>query len=92
MLRLLECYILHAIGELPEADAENLRAMEPQLATIHNASGSWDEIIAAGMEFPPNMPDLVRGMWDKNRKIASDGGENLLPEHFAMMFVDANLA
>jgi hypothetical protein len=91
LLRLLECFVLKAINELSVADAENLRLMQPKLAQIYGEQGSWDQIIAATMHFPENMPTLIREMWDRNQAIAKQQNATLSPQQFAEMFVDQNL-
>lgn len=92
LLRLLECFVLKAINELSAVDAENLKSMQPKLAKIYGKQGSWDQIIAATMEFPENMPILIREMWDRNQGIAKQQNVTLAPQQFAEMFVDQNLA
>lgn len=92
MFRLLECYVLKALDSLSTQEAETLAAMEPKLTEIYGRSGSWDQIIASAMKFPDNLPELIRGMWDKNQKIAEDNNLILEPQEFAEMFVDQNLS
>lgn len=92
LLRLLECFVLKAINELSAADAESLRTMQPKLALIYGRQGTWDQIIATTMEFPENMPTLIREMWDRNQVIAQQQSTTLAPQQFAEMFVDQNLA
>lgn len=91
-LRLLECYVLKAIGALSTSDAANLAAMQPKQAQIYSASGTWDQIIASSMHLPENMPLLIQNMWQKNQKTAAEKNILLTPQHFAEMFVDHNLA
>lgn len=91
LLRLLECYTLKAINELPESDEANLAEMAPKLAQIYKHSGSWFEIIAAVMKLPDNMPQLINDMWRRNRDIATAQNLQLSPQQFAEMFVDQNL-
>ncbi len=90
-LRLLECYVLWAIDELPLARAQTLREMTPTLRSTYHVEGDWQEIIAAVMELPENMPSLIRDLWVKNQQIARQAGATLTPQQFAEMFVDENL-
>lgn len=92
LLRLLECYVLWVIKELPEKDATTLKEMTPKLQLIYGRSGAWHQVIASVMELPSNMPALIQQMWAKNTDIARTRGVNLSPEQFAEMFVDQNLA
>jgi hypothetical protein len=91
LLRLLECYVLKSLDLLPESDGRNLTTMQPKLAQIYGKQGTWDEIIAATMELPKNMPSLIRDMWARNQEIAKANGVTLTPQQFAEMFVDQNL-
>jgi hypothetical protein len=91
LLRLLECYVLKAIHQLDESHEVALKAMESKLAEVYAKTGAWDQIIAAVMELPENMPTLIRQMWERNQEIARASGVSLSPQHFAEMFVDANL-
>lgn len=89
-LRLLELYVLKAIGKLPDSSEANLRKMQPNLAEEFGFNGSWDEIVAAAMEFPPNMPQLIVQMWQRNQEIAKCNNLTLSEQQFAELFVDKN--
>jgi hypothetical protein len=91
MLRLLECYTLHALGLLDHASEANLVAMTPKLRTLYSAEGEWHNVIEKVMQLPTNTPELIRELWIKNQKIAKDNDVVLSPQEFAEMFVDANL-
>lgn len=88
-LRLLECYVLDAIGGLDNKQCEALRKMEPQLRKIHGMSGSWVDIVAKLMDFDDTLPDQIRKIWKRNldrlgKDVVAD------PEEFAMQFIDQN--
>jgi hypothetical protein len=91
LLRLLECYVLWSIGALEPKDQVLLTQMEPKLRDTYQLDGTWHEVVAGVMDFPPNMPDLIRASWERNSGKARAVGEELQPEHFSEMFVDANL-
>ena len=91
LLKLLESYVLWTIGQLPEKDAVLLKEMTPKLQSIYGMQGDWQQIIGAEMQFPPNMPTLVKDLWTKNTEIARTNGVALTPQQFAEMFVDNNL-
>ncbi|MCB1079106.1 MAG: hypothetical protein KDM64_14895 [Verrucomicrobiae bacterium] len=91
LLRLIELYVIDAIGELQPSDAENLKSMTPKLQELYKTEGDWRAAISKAMAFPDTMPDAIRGMWTKNQDLARQNGEILKPEDFAMMFVDANI-
>jgi len=92
LLRLLELYVLWALGELSQADQCTLEGMAPKLQAIYGGGRQWHEAIAAAIQMSPEMPAIIRGMWTKNFEIARANGLTLSPQKFAEMFVDENLA
>jgi hypothetical protein len=90
-LKLLDCYVLWAIGELPEENVRSLKEMTPKFRLIYGKEGDWQQIVSAVMELPPNMPTLVKELWVKNTEIARKNGVTLTPLRFAERFVDNNL-
>jgi formate dehydrogenase maturation protein FdhE len=91
LLRILECYVLWAIGELGNVEEAKLSGMEPQLRQALKQQGNWREVIEKAMEFPGNMPEMIRANWEKNQSIAKQQHRELAPQQFAEMFVDSNL-
>jgi hypothetical protein len=63
-LRLLDCYVLDAIGHLDEQQKQSLHAMEPKFSAVYNTTGSWQDIVAAQMNFPPELPSEIRRIWE----------------------------
>jgi hypothetical protein len=90
-LRLLECYVLWVIDQLPEIYAKKMQEITPKLQSIYKIEGNWQEIIATVMQLPSNMPELIREVWAKNINIAKKNDVVLTPQQFAEMFVDKNL-
>ncbi len=91
LLRLLELYVIWAVGLLPDEDAKRLTAMAPKLTDTFGGDGSWQDALAVTMQMPENMPDLIRDMWAKNQAIAASQNSTLDVQAFAEMFVDRNL-
>ena len=92
LLRLLELYILKAIGELPLVELETLTRLAPKLQAVYGGNGQWDEAVGAAVHMPADMPQSIREMWDKNLEIArANNVPPLSPQKFAEMFVDENL-
>lgn len=91
LLRLLECYVLRAIGALPDKEAQALASMTPKLREIYGHDGDWPEIVAATVNLPPEATVAIKGMWERNQKIASENNVTLSAQAFAEMFVDENL-
>jgi hypothetical protein len=91
LLRLIELFVIDAIGELQPKDAANLEAMTPKLQELYRTAGDWREAVSKAMAFPDSMPEAIRAMWAKNRQIAVQNGVTLSAEEFAVMFVDSNI-
>lgn len=92
LLRLLELYVLRAIGELPQSEQQTLERMAPKLQSLYGGSGEWHEAIAASVHMPADMPIAIRDMWARNLEIARSNGVTLAPQAFAEMVVDDNFA
>jgi hypothetical protein len=92
LVRLLECYVLWAIGALHPADEAQLDELAPRLAELYDLDGNWHQIVAGVMNLPTNMRDIVVGHWERSRDLAQERGEMLAPQWFAETFVDAHLA
>jgi hypothetical protein len=90
LLRLLECYVLHTIGELPDETKAKLENMSFKLSEVYGHSGNWNEIIEKTMSFSEETKEQIIQIWNKNVAIAKDADEYLEPEHFCQLFVDQN--
>lgn len=91
LLRLLELYVIWAIGQLSDGDALRLKAMAPKLTDTFGGDGTLQDALETTMHLPGNMPELIRDMWASNQGIAAANGVELHPQQFAEMFVDSNL-
>ncbi|AEG49274.1 hypothetical protein Sphch_1586 [Sphingobium chlorophenolicum L-1] len=89
-LRLLDCYVLQAIGKLDTAQMVALTQIEPKLSQIYGVKGPWQEIVANQMDFPANLSDEIEQTWEAGRLRAADQGLEVDPGEFARQFVDAN--
>ncbi|TIU47173.1 MAG: hypothetical protein E5W19_23200 [Mesorhizobium sp.] len=90
LLRLLDVYVLWAIGELSQESEEGLKRMAPKLQSLFGGDGQWHDAVAQSMHMPEGMPAAIRDMWRRNVEIARVNGTTLPPERFAEMFVDEN--
>ena len=90
LLRLVDSYVLDAIGHLPpEVDAK-MTEMEPSFRKTFGASGSWREIVAAQMRFPDGLPDAIREVWTMGRvRFLAEQGYEPDPAQFTQSFVDS---
>ncbi|MFI4875711.1 MAG: hypothetical protein ACIALR_10250 [Blastopirellula sp. JB062] len=91
-IRLLECYILSAIDELPPVYEEKLSEMGPALKESYNLEGGWREVVAQVMQFPDTVDDELRQMWTHNQAVAAQNNQILSAEAFAQAVVDQNFA
>ncbi|MCC9606685.1 hypothetical protein LOC68_16620 [Blastopirellula sp. JC732] len=89
-VRLIECYILSAIDELPAVYEQKLVEMVPALKETYNIEGTWREVVAEVMQFPDSIDEELRGMWNHNQAIAAQKNQILSAEAFAQAVVDQN--
>ncbi|MUV13494.1 hypothetical protein [Noviluteimonas gilva] len=91
-LRLLECLALDAIGALDDEQRAALEEMAPKLGESLNFDGTWQQIVAAQMNWGEGIEEAIREVWDRNRETAKEQGIELTTDEFAMLFADANSA
>lgn len=91
-LRLLDGYVLRAIGELGLSEEAELTIMEPMLADIPGVSARWFDIVAARMRFADDMPLLIAELWEQEKANGSDLVPCVTPAEFTRLFVDVNFA
>ena len=88
-LRLLDSYVLDAIGKLDPEEDTILTVMEPKFHKTFVTTGSWREIVVARMNFPAGMAGAIREVWEKGRvKYLAAQGSEPDPAEFARHFVD----
>ncbi len=91
MLRLLECYVLKAIGCLPPETETQLLKLAPNLEKTFGSRGPWCDMIAKRMGFSSDLPEYLRGLWLQNLAATAEQ-TRLSPEHFAQYIVDSNFS
>ena len=90
-LRLLDSYVLAAIGKLDDANSEWLAAAEPNFRAVFEAEGTWQEIVEQRMQFPERMEATIREIWEKGSvKFIEKTGDQPDPVQFTYEFVDKN--
>lgn len=87
-LRLLECYVLEAVGQLHEEQRATLLKMEPQICQVYQRDGAWFEVINAEMGFTEDTVTQIRQVWAANLEKAKEMGASIDPNAFAMEYVD----
>ena len=89
-LKLLDCYVLRAIGQLDEAQEAALQSIEPQLAGVYGKEMPWFEVVSDQMEFPDDIDASIRQVWVAAQMKADDLEEQIDPAAFTRQFVDTN--
>lgn len=89
-LRLLDAYVLDAIGHLDAATQEGLVAAEPELRQSYGLQGGWRDIVVARMNFPEGMAGAICEVWEKGRvRFVAANGHEPDPSAFARTFIDS---
>jgi hypothetical protein len=91
LLKILEAFVLDAIGELEPSQLTVLEKMTPKLQQIYNSTSSWQDIVIEVMHWNPEIQPAIRALWEKNQVVARSTGRTLSPAEFAVMFVDENV-
>ncbi|WP_066554221.1 hypothetical protein [Croceicoccus bisphenolivorans] len=90
-LKLLDAYVVDAIGHMDGATELELAAMEPQMRGALGLSGDWRSLVEQRMKFPAGMSGAIREVWDKGRlKFIAGNGREPDPLEFTIHFVDTN--
>jgi len=88
-LKLVDSYVLDAIGHLDAATDAALTAMEPNFHRTFNTTGSWREIVVGQMQFPEGMAGAIREVWEKGKvRFVEATGKEPDPVEFTRTFVD----
>lgn len=90
-LRLLDSYVLDAIGHLDAEAQVMLTRLEPKFHKAFNTPGDWRTIVVTTMQFPDGMPGAIREVWEKGRvRFVEANGHDPDPVEFTHIFVDTN--
>jgi hypothetical protein len=90
-LKLVDAFVLKAIGHLDPSQDEALQQMTPKLQETFKRPGTWEEIVMAELRFDPEIRAAIRGLWEKNQAIARQEGVSLTPLEFTELFVANNV-
>ena len=89
LFRLLESYVLDAIGELEPADeavtARTVRA-------VFQSKQPWREVLSEQFGFTEVLRDQLVTLWTEGQEAARAQGTELKPGAFATMVVDENFS
>lgn len=90
-LRLIDCYVLDAIGHLDDEQARRLEEMTPKFRDVFGVPGTWREIVERRMDFPADMATAIRRVWDEGHdRFVEEAGREPDPAEFTQVFVDTN--
>jgi hypothetical protein len=90
LLRLLDCYILDVIGELPVQQKEVLEKLEPRLHEVFGSTGNWREIVEEQMAFLPSVALGIESVWAGFQANEQRLGRKPSPAEFVREFVSQN--
>ena len=81
MLRLLDAYVLDALGALDPVSAQTNAANSEKIAVAMNVSAAtWQEAVERALQMPPDSSDALRGMWEQHvhATLANNGTPDVL--------------
>lgn len=85
-LRLIDCYVLEVIGQLDPQQRETLKNLEPQLRQVYNESGTWQQVVRAQTELPPQ--EKILEAWQEWKRKGREHVSILTPaESFVIQLV-----
>jgi hypothetical protein len=90
LVRLLECYFLWCIGELPARDERALEAYAPKLSEILRHQGAWYEIIEAAVQLPTDIRARIASAWNDHLNNTTPDMPGRTPAEAAREFVEQN--
>jgi hypothetical protein len=90
-LKFVDLFVLDCIGELSQSQLATLEEMTPKLEKAFNATGTWQEMVMAKLNYMPEVRVAIRALWVKNQEIARQHGTLLTPMDFVHEFVKANI-
>jgi len=89
-LRLLDCFVLRAIGQLDAAQNEALSSIEPKLAEVYGQESTWFQVVADQMQFPEGIEASINDVWEAALGKAAEMNMQIDPAEFTRQFVDTN--
>jgi hypothetical protein len=66
MLRLLDAYVLDALGALDDRTARSMAEMAPKtIAALNVPASTWQQAVELSMEMPPSSMAELRAKWEQ---------------------------
>ncbi len=76
MLRLVDAYVLDALGALDAATARANAANAAKIASALNVTATtWQRAVEAALQMPPDSTDALRAMWEQHVHEALAAGD-----------------
>ena len=89
LLRLIECYVLDAIGEIEPRERDRLESMSASISqAVGSEADTWQGAISDALDLPGDFSDTVRSEWVANREAGRAPQHVLAPNEFAMAIAD----
>ncbi|WP_294332213.1 hypothetical protein [uncultured Sphingomonas sp.] len=90
-LKLLDAYVLDAIGHLDDKSDAQLTAAEPALREAFGGDSDWRSIVVERMQFPEGIAGAIREVWEKGAvRFREEQGHEPDPAEFTRIFNDTN--
>jgi hypothetical protein len=89
LLIVMENYVLDCIGELAADKQDGIRKI---VQKVWQGGDDWKKTVRAQLHLEDSIDDVIRGLWEKNQKIANESNAVLHPVEFAKMVVDENFS
>ena len=91
LLRLLDCYILDAIEQLPASQVATLEKLEPTFQKAFGSTGGWREIVEEQVGFLPSVKLQIELLWASYQEAQQRLGAKVVPAEFVREFVAQNI-
>ena len=91
LLRLLDCYILDAIEQLPASQIATLEKLEPTFQKAFGSTGGWREIVEEQIGFLPSVKLQIELLWASYQEAQQRLGAKVVAADFVRDFVAQNV-
>ncbi|MEO0908629.1 MAG: hypothetical protein AAFY07_14020 [Pseudomonadota bacterium] len=89
-LRLIDSFVLDAIGALDDQAKEGLVTIEPKLEEAYGPHDGWQDVVTKNMNFPSDLPEKIEQIWLEVSARMREQGIEPDPHEFTRQFVDSN--
>ncbi|MEM7674602.1 MAG: hypothetical protein AAF449_01225 [Myxococcota bacterium] len=89
LVRLLENYVLDAIGELSAEDAAQSAAL---VRAVFKTRAPWRSVVEEQFGLVEELGEQLCALWAQNREVAASHGTQLAARDFAILVVDENFS